>query len=179
MSHALPHPQKFMNAVLDPQIFEDQYCMVVCESFSRGAEMLQCVQTLKEEKRDLEDQLKTSQTITLELQCRVVNAERCLLEKEHVRALVKEKEKAWDKERAMLMREREQLVEDVNHYKVVASVSGTDVETLYAEPGIVQDDNKKLVAERHLLLSQSFGYFLAAFTQSPNFKGSLERNYQA
>ncbi|MFS7937286.1 hypothetical protein Hanom_Chr05g00425831 [Helianthus anomalus] len=62
-----------------------------------------------------------------------------------------ENEKVWDEERAKLMREREQLVADVNHYKVVALVSGTD----------------------------GFGCFLTGFTQSPDFKGSLEITYQA
>ncbi|MFS8004666.1 hypothetical protein Hanom_Chr13g01228511 [Helianthus anomalus] len=45
--------------------------------------------------------------------------------------------------------------------------------------GIVQDNNQKLAAERHWLLSQGFGCFLATFTQSPDFKSSLERIYQA
>ncbi|KAJ0733948.1 hypothetical protein HanPI659440_Chr11g0414201 [Helianthus annuus] len=116
---------------------------------------------LKEENKDLEDRLKTSQTIAAKLQCRVVSAERGLLDKE-----------------AKLMREREQLVEDVNHYKAAASVCGSDVETLYAELGIVQDDNQKLAAEHHWLLSKGFGCFLAAFTQSLDFTGSLERTYQ-
>ncbi|KAJ0457890.1 hypothetical protein HanIR_Chr15g0778931 [Helianthus annuus] len=128
MSHALPPSQKFINIILDPQIFEDQYCMAVCESFSRGVGMLQRVQTLKEEKKDLEDRLKASQTIVVELQCRVVNAERRLLEKEHVGAMVTEKEKAWDEEQDELMREKEKLVADVNHFKTVASVSTNDVE---------------------------------------------------
>ncbi|KAJ0514626.1 hypothetical protein HanRHA438_Chr10g0464761 [Helianthus annuus] len=163
MSYALPPSQRFMNVALDPEIFEDQHCMA----------------TLKEDNKDLEDRLKTSQTTAIELQCRVVSVERDLLEKEHARALLKERERAWNEERAKLMREMEQLVEYVNHYKVVTSVSGSDVETLYTKLGIVQDDNQKLAAERHWLLSEGFGRFLAAFTQSPDFKGSLERTYQA
>ncbi|KAF5757600.1 hypothetical protein HanRHA438_Chr17g0839251 [Helianthus annuus] len=62
------------------------------------------------------------------------------------------------------MVERERLVEDVKHYKAAASVSGSDVDTLYAELGIFQEDNQKLAAERHWLLSQGFGCFLSAFT---------------
>ncbi|KAJ0714685.1 hypothetical protein HanPI659440_Chr13g0492221 [Helianthus annuus] len=96
MSHALPPSQRFMNAVLDPQIFEDQYCMAMCESFSWGAGMLQHVQALKEDKKDLEDRLKSSLTIAVELQCWVVNVERLLLEKEHAGAMMREKEKAWE-----------------------------------------------------------------------------------
>ncbi|KAM0037377.1 hypothetical protein Hdeb2414_s0013g00402501 [Helianthus debilis subsp. tardiflorus] len=61
----------------------------------------------------------------------------------------------------------------------VASLSGSDVDTLYAELGIVQEDNQKLDTERHWLLSQGFGCFVSAFSQSLEFKGSLERIYQA
>ncbi|KAJ0712327.1 hypothetical protein HanOQP8_Chr09g0333631 [Helianthus annuus] len=95
------------------------------------------------------------------------------------RAMVKERKKAWEEERVGLMREREQLIADVNHYKTTVSVSTNDVETLYAELGIVQDDNQKLASELHWWLSQGFQRFLAAFTQSPNFKSSLEKTYQA
>ncbi|KAF5781277.1 hypothetical protein HanRHA438_Chr11g0494601 [Helianthus annuus] len=133
---------------------------------------------LKEENKHLEDRLKTSQTIAAKLQCRVVSAERGLLDKEHAGDLLKENERAWNEEQTKLMREREQLVEDVNHYKAAASVCGSDVETLYVELGIVQDDNQKLAAERHWLLSKGFGCFLVAFTQSLDFTGSLGRTYQ-
>ncbi|KAJ0612015.1 hypothetical protein HanRHA438_Chr01g0028291 [Helianthus annuus] len=44
MSHALPPSQKFMNAVLDLQIFEDQYCMAMCDSFSG---VLGCLSVLR------------------------------------------------------------------------------------------------------------------------------------
>ncbi|KAF5798393.1 hypothetical protein HanRHA438_Chr07g0302881 [Helianthus annuus] len=178
MSHALPPSQRFMKIALDPKNFKDQYCMAICESFSRGAGMLRRVPTLKEDNKDLEDRLKTSQTIAAELQCRVVNAERGLLEKGICSPFTLFLLLAWIEERAKLMREREQLVEDVNHYKAAASVSSSDVETLYAELGIIQDDNQKLAAKRHWLLSQGFGRFLAAFTQSLDFKDSLERTYQ-
>ncbi|MFS7948329.1 hypothetical protein Hanom_Chr06g00558711 [Helianthus anomalus] len=165
-----------MNDALDLKIFEDQYCMAVSEGFFRGARMLQRVQVLRDENKDLEDFLKISQTIAAKLQCRVVSAEMSLLKKE---VLVEEKERAWNEERAKWMREKVQLVEDVNHYKTASLVSGSDVETLYIELVIFQLDNQKLAAERHWLLSPGFGCFLAAFTQSPDFKGSLERTYQA
>uniref|UniRef100_A0A251RVG1 Uncharacterized protein n=1 Tax=Helianthus annuus TaxID=4232 RepID=A0A251RVG1_HELAN len=41
---------------------------------------------------------------------------------------------------------------------------------------LVEEDNQKLAAERHWLLSQGFGCFLSAFTQSPDFKRSLVLN---
>ncbi|KAJ0700267.1 hypothetical protein HanPI659440_Chr10g0379331 [Helianthus annuus] len=146
MSHTIPPSQRFMNVALDPKIFDDQYCMAICEGFCRDDGMLQRIQTLKEDNKDLEDCLKTSQTIAAELQCHVMIAERSLLEKE-------EKERAWDEERAKLIREREVLVEDFNHYKAAALVSGSDVETLYVELVIIQEDNQKLPAEHHWLLS--------------------------
>ncbi|KAM0016689.1 hypothetical protein Hdeb2414_s0028g00699441 [Helianthus debilis subsp. tardiflorus] len=77
------------------------------------------------------------------------------------------------------MVERERLVEDVKHYKATASVSGSYVDILYAELGIFQEDSRELATGRHWLLSQGFGCFLSAFTQSPDFKSSFERIYQA
>ncbi|MFS7949282.1 hypothetical protein Hanom_Chr06g00569711 [Helianthus anomalus] len=41
------------------------------------------------------------------------------------------------------------------------------------------DDNQKLVQERYWLITQEFGSFLAAVSQSEEFKGSLERIYKA
>ncbi|KAL9997384.1 hypothetical protein Hdeb2414_s0012g00383841 [Helianthus debilis subsp. tardiflorus] len=73
----------FMNATLDTEIFEDQYYMAVCERFFRDAGMFQHVQALREENKDLEDILKTSQPIVFELQCQVVSAKRSLLEKDY------------------------------------------------------------------------------------------------
>ncbi|KAM0040502.1 hypothetical protein Hdeb2414_s0012g00394711 [Helianthus debilis subsp. tardiflorus] len=104
--------------------------MAMWDCISRGAGKLQCVQALKKEKMELENCLKSSQTIAAELQCQVVKDERLLLEKE-------EKEKAWEEERAGLMQEKDRLNVDVKHYKFAASVSSHDVETLYAEFGIV------------------------------------------
>ncbi|KAJ0684380.1 hypothetical protein HanPI659440_Chr11g0409741 [Helianthus annuus] len=73
------------------------------------------------------------------------------------------------------MVERERLLEDVKHFKVASLVSGSDVDAFYAELGIVQEDNHKMAAEHHWLLSQRFGCFLSAYAQSAEFKGSLER----
>ncbi|KAF5767293.1 hypothetical protein HanRHA438_Chr14g0632601 [Helianthus annuus] len=117
--------------------------MSVCEGFFRSASMLQRVLSLRDENGGLVSESKASKTIAAELQCRVVSAERKLLEKENVGALLKRKEKAgW-------MAERERLVEDIKHYKAAASVLGLDADTLYVELEIVQEDNQKLAAERH------------------------------
>ncbi|KAJ0462875.1 hypothetical protein HanHA300_Chr14g0508891 [Helianthus annuus] len=123
--------------------------MSVCEGFFRSASMLQRVLSLRDENGGLVSESKASKTIAAELQCRVVSAERKLLEKENVGALLKGKEKAWEEERAGWMAERERLVEDIKHYKAAASVLGLDADTLYVELEIVQEDNQKLAAERH------------------------------
>ncbi|KAJ0702209.1 hypothetical protein HanPI659440_Chr14g0526771 [Helianthus annuus] len=112
--------------------------MSVCEGFFRSASMLQRVLSLRDENGGLVSESKASKTIAAELQCRVVSAERKLLEKE-----------AWEEERAGWMAERERLVEDIKHYKAAASVLGLDADTLYVELEIVQEDNQKLAAERH------------------------------
>ncbi|KAJ0810143.1 hypothetical protein HanPI659440_Chr01g0023371 [Helianthus annuus] len=111
--------------------------------------MFERAQVLKGEKKDLEDRLKSSQSIVAQLQCRVINAERLLLEKGHMEMVMKDKEKAWKEERARLLQEQRRLNRDVKHYQTAASVASQDVETLYAELGIVQDTNQKLASERH------------------------------
>ncbi|KAM0070786.1 hypothetical protein Hdeb2414_s0001g00017241 [Helianthus debilis subsp. tardiflorus] len=119
--------------------------MSVCEGFFQKCRHDQ----LRDENEGLAGELKASQTIVAKLQYRVVNAKRNLLEKENVGALLKEKEKAWEEERAGWMVERERLVGDVKHYKVAGSVSGSNVDILFAELGIIQEDNQKLAAEHH------------------------------
>ncbi|KAF5801383.1 hypothetical protein HanXRQr2_Chr06g0247501 [Helianthus annuus] len=121
----------------------------ICPSakVSSGADMFQRVNELRGINEGLLSELKTYQTVAAELRCRVVDAERKLLEKEH--------------------------------YKEVASVSAADVETLYADWGISMDENQKLARECYWLLPQGFGLFLSAFSQSEEFKGSLERVYRA
>ncbi|KAJ0957396.1 hypothetical protein HanPSC8_Chr01g0026851 [Helianthus annuus] len=64
--------------------------------------------------------------------------------------MMKDKEKAWKEERARLLQEQGRLNRDVKHYQTAASVASQDVETLYAELGIVQDTNQKLASERSL-----------------------------
>ncbi|KAM0015986.1 hypothetical protein Hdeb2414_s0032g00716781 [Helianthus debilis subsp. tardiflorus] len=149
MAHVVPPPHRFMNFALDPELFDDQYCLSICAGFFRWADTLQRVNELRGINEGLLSELKTSQTVAAELRCRVVDAERKLLEKE------------------------------VKHYKEAASVSAADVETLYADWGISMDDNQKLAGECHWLLPQGFGLFLSAFSQSEEFKGSLERVYRA
>ncbi|KAJ0600679.1 hypothetical protein HanOQP8_Chr03g0104561 [Helianthus annuus] len=79
--------------------------------------MLQRVQSLRDENEWLVSELNTSQTVATELRCWVVSAEWELLERKH---LLKGKERAWEKERAEWMAERERLLEDVKHFKEAA-----------------------------------------------------------
>ncbi|MFS7952306.1 hypothetical protein Hanom_Chr07g00605441 [Helianthus anomalus] len=164
-----------MNFSLDPDLFDDQYSISICEGFFRGDGMLQRVNELRSINEGLLSDLKTSQTVAAELWCRVIDAERKLLEEKNVGALLEQKEKAFEWERGAWMQEKEDLLVDLKHFKEDASVSGADVETLYTDWGKEMDANQKLAQERHWLISQGFGLFLSAFSQSEEFKGSLER----
>ncbi|MFS8001754.1 hypothetical protein Hanom_Chr13g01194111 [Helianthus anomalus] len=177
MTHVVPPLYRFMNFDLDPELFYDQNCMSICEGFFRGAGMLQKVNELRSINKGLLSELKTSQTIAAKLRCRVIDAERKLFEKENVGAQLEQNERAWERERGAWLEEKEGLLADVKHYKEVASVSGANVETLYADWGMAMDENQKLARERHLLISQGFGLFLSGFSQPEEFKGNLERLY--
>ncbi|MFS8035231.1 hypothetical protein Hanom_Chr17g01590611 [Helianthus anomalus] len=50
---------------------------------------------------------------------------------------------------------------------------------MYAEWGVVVDDNQKLAQERYWHFTEGFGSFLIVVSQSEEFKGSLERIYRA
>ncbi|KAM0046045.1 hypothetical protein Hdeb2414_s0009g00311321 [Helianthus debilis subsp. tardiflorus] len=69
-----------MNSALRDDLFDDQYSMSLCESFFRGASMLQRVDDLRKENEELQGELKTSQSVAAELRCQVVAAERKLQE---------------------------------------------------------------------------------------------------
>ncbi|KAM0011736.1 hypothetical protein Hdeb2414_s0002g00049571 [Helianthus debilis subsp. tardiflorus] len=88
-------------------------------------------------------------------------------------------EKTWEREQAGWLAERERLLTDVKHYNDVFFVSVADLDVLYVHLGIAQEDSQKLAAERHWLSSLGFGLFLSAFSQSEEYKGSLERIYRA
>ncbi|KAM0037484.1 hypothetical protein Hdeb2414_s0013g00403681 [Helianthus debilis subsp. tardiflorus] len=148
-----------MNFALDSEIFDDQYSMSICEGFFRSTGMLQRVNALRNINEGLMSELKTSQTIATELRCRVIDAERKLLERERD--------------------EKQRLLADEKYYNKAACVSAVDVDILYADLGIAQDGSQKLAMERRWLLSQGFGLFLSAFSQSEKFKSSLKRVYRA
>ncbi|KAJ0633782.1 hypothetical protein HanPI659440_Chr17g0696541 [Helianthus annuus] len=50
---------------------------------------------------------------------------------------------------------------------------------MYAEWGVVVDDNQKLAKEMYWLITEGFGSFLTVVSQSEEFKSSLESIYWA
>ncbi|KAJ0603923.1 hypothetical protein HanHA300_Chr02g0043711 [Helianthus annuus] len=88
----------FMTFALDPEIFNDQYNLSICEGFFRGAGMLQRVNASRDENEGLMSELKTSQTVAAELRCRVVDAEKKLLERENDGVMLEQMEKTWERD---------------------------------------------------------------------------------
>ncbi|KAF5783496.1 hypothetical protein HanRHA438_Chr11g0521041 [Helianthus annuus] len=82
MAHALPPSHGFMNFALDPEILDDQYSLSINEGFFWSAGMLQRVNALRDENKGLLSDIMTSQTFAFELRCRVVDAEKKILERE-------------------------------------------------------------------------------------------------
>ncbi|KAF5767789.1 hypothetical protein HanXRQr2_Chr14g0628821 [Helianthus annuus] len=106
----LPPPHKFMNFALNTDLFDDRYSMSLYEEFFRGAGMLQRVNKLRGINEGLKAELKTSQTVAAELQCRVTDVERKLLEEKNAGALLEQRERAWERERMAWAEEKEELV---------------------------------------------------------------------
>ncbi|KAM0016609.1 hypothetical protein Hdeb2414_s0028g00698611 [Helianthus debilis subsp. tardiflorus] len=95
------------------------------------------------------------------LWCRVTNAEWGLLEEKGVGVMLEQRERAWTMERSLIPCPKGIL------------------DTMYAEWGMVVDDNQKLAKESYWLITEGFGSFLTVVSQSEEFKGSLERIYRA
>ncbi|KAJ0790123.1 hypothetical protein HanPI659440_Chr05g0211391 [Helianthus annuus] len=53
LDHVVPPPHKFMNFALNPDLFDDQYSMSLCEGFFRGAGMLQQVNEPRKANQEL------------------------------------------------------------------------------------------------------------------------------
>ncbi|KAJ0794588.1 hypothetical protein HanPI659440_Chr04g0143391 [Helianthus annuus] len=179
LDHVVPPPHKFMNFALNPDLFDDQYSMSPCEGFFRGAGMLQRVNELRKVNKELRVELRTSKTVAAELWCQVTDVERKLLEEKNAGALLEQREQAWERERIAWAEEKQELVVELKHQKELDFVSGADLETMYNEWGMATDDNQRLAQERYWLITQGFGLFLSAVSQSEEFKGSLERIYRA
>ncbi|KAM0049942.1 hypothetical protein Hdeb2414_s0008g00291801 [Helianthus debilis subsp. tardiflorus] len=76
--------------------------------------MLQRMYKLRRANEELRADLRTSQIIAAELQCRVTDVDRKLLE---------EKERGWERERIAWTEEREELATELKHQKELDSVS--------------------------------------------------------
>ncbi|KAJ0552231.1 hypothetical protein HanHA89_Chr08g0283011 [Helianthus annuus] len=59
------------------------------------------------------------------------------------------KERAWEREMAVLVEEKEELAAELKHLKEVGSVSQEQLNTMYADYGISSDDNQRLAKEKH------------------------------
>ncbi|KAJ0430642.1 hypothetical protein HanHA300_Chr17g0671341 [Helianthus annuus] len=121
LSHAVPPSHKFMNSALRDDLFEDQYSMSLCESFFRGAGMLQRIDDLRRANEGLKGELKTSQSVTAELRCQVVEAERRLQEEKGTGIMLEQRKQAWEREMAVLVEEKEELAAELKHLKEVGS----------------------------------------------------------
>ncbi|KAJ0755204.1 hypothetical protein HanPI659440_Chr09g0355271 [Helianthus annuus] len=179
LNHAVPPSHKFVNSALRDDLFEDQYSMSLCKSFFRGAGMLQRIDDLRKANEGLKAELKASQTVVAGLRGQVVDAERRLQEEKGAGAMLERKERAWEREMASLVEEKEELAAELKHLKEVGFVSQEQLNTMYADYGITSDDNQRLAGEKHWLITEGFGAFLAAVAQSEDFKSGLEEVYRA
>ncbi|KAM0037061.1 hypothetical protein Hdeb2414_s0014g00433771 [Helianthus debilis subsp. tardiflorus] len=178
LNHAVPPSHKFVNSALRDDLFEDQYSMSLCESFFRGVGMLQRIDDLRRANEGLKAELKASQSVAARLRCQVVDAERRLQEEKGAGAMLDRNERAWEREMAALVEEKEELVAELMHLKEVGSVSQEQLNTMYADYGVTSDDNQRLAGEKHWLITKGFGAFLAV-AQSKDFKSGLEEVYRA
>ncbi|KAM0009866.1 hypothetical protein Hdeb2414_s0007g00239251 [Helianthus debilis subsp. tardiflorus] len=112
-----------MISALRADLFDDQYSMSLCEGLFRGIGMLQRVDELRMENEGLKSDLKTSQTVVTELRCQVVDAERKLQEEKGAGVMLEQKERAWAREMAALVEEKEDLAAELKHQKELDSVS--------------------------------------------------------
>ncbi|KAJ0834771.1 hypothetical protein HanRHA438_Chr16g0747461 [Helianthus annuus] len=158
-----------MNSALRDELFEDQYSMSLCESFFRGAGMLQRVNDLRRANEELKSELKASQYVAVDLRCQVVEAERKFQEEKGAGAMLERREQAWEREMAVLAEEKEELAAELKHLKEVGSVSEEQLNTMYADYGIASDDNQRLAKEKHWLITEGFGAFLTVVAQSEDF----------
>ncbi|MFS7945284.1 hypothetical protein Hanom_Chr06g00522421 [Helianthus anomalus] len=69
LTHAVPPSHRFINFALRDDLFDDQYNISLCERLFRGVGMLQRVDDLRKENEGLRSDLKTSQSVAVELRC--------------------------------------------------------------------------------------------------------------
>ncbi|KAF5807332.1 hypothetical protein HanRHA438_Chr05g0241681 [Helianthus annuus] len=171
LAHAVPPSHRFMNFAPRDDLFDDQYSMSLCEGLFRGVGMLQRVDELRRENEGLKSDLKTSQTVAAELvRWLMLSGAGVMLE---------QKERACAREMKVLVEEKEELAAELKHQRELDSVSQKDLDAMYVEYGMTSDDNQKLAKEKYWLITEGFGAFLTAVSQSEKFKGSLEQIYRA
>ncbi|KAM0043535.1 hypothetical protein Hdeb2414_s0010g00342401 [Helianthus debilis subsp. tardiflorus] len=90
--------------------------------FLVGVGMLQRVDDPRKENEGLRSDLKASQSVATELRCQVVEAERKLQEEKGSGVMLERKERAWEREMAALVEEKEELAATLKHQKEVDSV---------------------------------------------------------
>ncbi|KAM0044315.1 hypothetical protein Hdeb2414_s0010g00351781 [Helianthus debilis subsp. tardiflorus] len=93
--------------------------------------------------------------------------------------MLEQKERAWAREMAALVEEKEELALELKHQKELDSVSQKELYAMYANWGITSDDNQKLAKEKYWLITEGFGSFLTVVSQSEEFKSNLEQIYRA
>ncbi|KAM0060467.1 hypothetical protein Hdeb2414_s0004g00124421 [Helianthus debilis subsp. tardiflorus] len=93
--------------------------------------------------------------------------------------MLERRERAWEREMAAMVEEKDKLAAELKHLKEVDSASQEQLNTMYAEWGITSNDNQRLAKEKYWLVTEGFGAFLTAVSQSEEFKGSLEQIYRA
>ncbi|MFS7939825.1 hypothetical protein Hanom_Chr05g00456531 [Helianthus anomalus] len=164
LTHVVPPSHKFVNSALRDDLFEDQYSMSLCESFFRGASMLQRIDDPRRVNEGLKAELKASQSVAAGLRFQVVEAERKLQKEKGARAILEK---------------NEELAAELKYLKEVGSVSQEQLNTMYTDYGVTSDDNQRLAKEKHWLITEGFGAFLAAVAQSEDFKSGLEEIYRA
>ncbi|KAJ0444480.1 hypothetical protein HanIR_Chr16g0832291 [Helianthus annuus] len=119
-----------MNSALRADLFDDQYSISLCEGFFRGVGMLQRVDELRRENEGLRSDLQTSQIVVAELRCQMVDVERKLQEEKGAGAMLEQKERAWAREMATLVEEKEELAAELKHQKELDSVSQEQLDTI-------------------------------------------------
>ncbi|MFS7970165.1 hypothetical protein Hanom_Chr09g00817821 [Helianthus anomalus] len=53
------------------------------------------------------------------------------------------RERAWEREMAALVEEKEELATELKHQRELGSVSQNDMDVMYAEYGMMSDDNQR------------------------------------
>ncbi|MFS7969137.1 hypothetical protein Hanom_Chr09g00805651 [Helianthus anomalus] len=164
LAHVVPPSHRFMNSALRDDLFDDQYSM-------SSELMIERVDDLRRENEGLKNDLKTSQAVAAELPCQVVDAERKFV-------MLEQKERAWAREMAALVEEKEELAAELKHQKELDSVSQEKLDTMYTEWGMTSDNSQKLAKEKYWLITEGFRSFLAAVSQYEEFKSSHEQIYR-